>query len=70
MTNKELPNELKYIIFDFIKSRCKVCGKYILDKYNNKICSSLCFIKFYVGTDIIYFLLLVLIIIIYTVPQI
>ena len=52
MAERELPEDLKNIIFEFVKTRCKVCGRYMIDSFNSKkLCSVVCWIKFNIGIN-------------------
>tara|TARA_B100001248_G_C27398416_1_gene467611 strand:+ start:5392 stop:5658 length:267 start_codon:yes stop_codon:yes gene_type:complete len=52
MAEKELPEELKNIILEFAKTKCKVCGSYMIDSFKSKkLCSVVCWIKFNFGIN-------------------
>ena len=50
MSEGHMPTELKFKILDYLKTKCKVCGNYMIDRFKrNKICSYYCWIKFNLG---------------------
>ena len=52
MAERELPEELKNIIFEFVETKCKVCGRYMIDSFKSKkLCSIVCWIKFNFGIN-------------------